>query len=91
MMKSSAILERARNLLTTDGWCQRINYLDGKRCSWGAIGASTTGSLDRVSYYLKTAAGARYISEWNDQKGRTVGQVLSAFDKAIELAKQDND
>ena len=44
--------------------------------------------VDGAIRLLKRGAGVTHLVEWNDAPERTHAEVLAAFDKAIELARQ---
>jgi len=90
------VVQKVRNLLITDGWCQGdyVNH-KGQYCLVGALEASTS------SYYLRNSFHKRVetlinlnkheenenwawdnIIEWNDDSGRTKRQVLALLKKA---------
>jgi len=87
------------------GWIQRTFQRIGLRkpgqakmcyCASGAIRKVATGSASDISPVarraldlLRTAAGTKKITAWNDAATRTQAEVVSAFDAAIELAKKD--
>lgn len=53
-----------------------------------AIGAPSLTSLTSADDPLSTPYWGRYYMYWNDAPDRTEAEVLSAFDKAIEIAKE---
>ena len=91
MLASEAIRE-ARNVLMQDGWCQGQSENDrGEKCMSGALAkvflrdhvsrAATTAATDCVR-----AATIPQFPLWNDTPGRTIHEVLDAFDRAEKLA-----
>lgn len=98
-MNAKKILVGAKKLLE-NGWCQKhLNVIDENGnmsyCSIGAIHSAANNiallrSQDRQRAYdsLRISIENYYIDNWNDHPDRTKEEVLAAFDKAIELAKQ---
>ena len=70
-------------------------------CKWCAVGAiERAGCESRYSRTDKAVALVRdavepsafpfqFLSEWNDERGRTQAEVVAAFRRAIELAKEE--
>ena len=86
-----ACLERAKKLLVNKGWKQN-GYRDweGRRCAVGAlVDSSTSSMLPRATLALIDALpdGSDCVATWNDAPGRTLGQVLALYDRAIEHAQ----
>ncbi|HEY8685960.1 MAG TPA: hypothetical protein VIO57_10180 [Chloroflexota bacterium] len=80
------IVDRMRNSLLTNGWCQR-KFEDGdRRCFLGAlydaVGYSPT--FDRVANSIVIAAfdilEGQHAQLWQDKPGRTVFEVLDLLD-----------
>lgn len=80
------------------GWvCGAGSTTDGKVCSLIAITRSADwthddllrGRGDKTLDYLRKAIGRPDIIDWNDTATRTKEEVLAAFDRAIELARND--
>ena len=73
------------------------DFYSSQACAWCAIGALDRGcheigiSAFFVSHLkLQIATGERgTIADWNDAPGRTQADVVSAFRRAIELAKEE--
>jgi hypothetical protein len=80
------------------------NYADNAEkilfCTIGAMGVANWDEVTNQSRYGINAVGAackifskannlEYIAAWNDTPGRTVEEVLIAFDKAIALSEQE--
>jgi len=86
-------IRRGIEILKRDGWSQgRYTAPDGSHCMIGAIregiyesprearGARLHQVITTVRFYLdKTSA------EWNDQKGRTVEEVLSTLEQIAQI------
>lgn len=102
-MKVSQTLRAARELIVRDGWCQGISR-GSQRCADYAIRDAVRGHrsgfevpdfqqrfTDSIGYLSVAATGKTSLSTitWNDAEGRTVEEVLAAFDGAICLAKRD--
>ncbi len=102
-MKTVDILIKAREYILS-GWRQHAYCNTGEKktcfCALGAIGMATPGlypnRLDSVHYpeetkaaqYLGRVVGLNGIASWNDEPGRTVGDIVTAFDLAIKNAKR---
>lgn len=98
MKTSVEILTEARTLVAReDGWIQN-NFqkeCSGQMCycSVGAVDKAANSnvdfsSFDRALRFLYEVTGAEVLSQWNDKPERTQAEVVAAFDKAIELAKE---
>ena len=96
---ATAILVEARELLVKGGWCQHAAFSGtGARCAIGAILSVSPKLLAleghnanigfRARDFLSKAVGNQVVGVWNDVQGRTLEEVLAAFDKAIELSKE---
>lgn len=94
------ILTQARRLVKR-GWCKGAlaRTVKGSVCSdddpeaveWCAFGAiwKASGRLpNRKALTCLQRSIRRDIGIWNDAWGRTKAQVLSAFDRAIALARR---
>lgn len=59
-------------------------------CSLGAVGVATDDitSYEACIGYLRRAIGDNPIIDWNDAPYRTHAEVMAAFDRAIQLAKE---
>jgi hypothetical protein len=78
---------------------QRVDYRDEDAVCWCSLGAIWRAVEDlcpagvrswmerEAEEVVEKAIGNEYIGDWNDADGRTKGEVLAAFDRAIELAK----
>lgn len=97
-MKTAAdVLTEARELLAKPGvWAQGIEAIaeayKGRACASAALGrglkVSEVGGLAHIkAHLLLRRVTSDRIPLWNDTPGRTLAEVLSAFDRAIELAK----
>lgn len=94
-MSTAEILVAARELIAK-GWVQgtsRKTNDDGSLCycATGAIYEAekrgTPETLD-AEYALIAAIGSLDIVAWNDAAGRTKAEVVAAFDRAVELARE---
>lgn len=97
-MTALEILTAARAKVA-QGWTQRrySTVIGGKRC-FCAVGALIEVAPDygaiehRGAVDLLTVAATGFAMNsavhWNDAPGRTRAEVLAAFDKAIDLAKE---
>ena len=87
-------LKRARAMIE-DRWCPQGGSDDkGGVCAIVALGAGV-GPENGLFEYGRHALHAAIplpltasIPEWNDTPGRTQAEVISAFDRAIELARR---
>ena len=103
LQAAATVLVEARKLIEK-GWCQGSDQLvmvelPDAFCPIGAINfiegySSRKSAVPRahtiVSARLSEAPVPQAISIWNDKPGRTKPEVLAAFDKAIEIAKEFN-
>ena len=91
-------LERARELLRRDGWCQgRFWRRDGSRCALGALSAAACVGATDHSADVRYQRGRRALNavlpedvevmSWNDEVGRTKRQVIGAFDRAVSAVR----
>jgi hypothetical protein len=76
----------ARNRLERVGWQQYFSFDSGPNCMLGHL--RQVGDprcwYDGPAYFaLRAAVGGMIVGDWNDAKGRTLEEVLAAFDKAI--------
>lgn len=103
-MKTSELLRKAADEIRRRGWHQGDYGSDYSVpescavCSYGALYAARNGNpwLTRgtaeaaIALYRATRTDAPTgVVDWNDTKGRTVEEVLDAFNRAAELAEQD--
>jgi len=91
------VLEAARARVAK-GWTQKVFARDSdgneakadgpNACRWCAEGAISfgPGALNAL-ILLECAIGGPGVVRWNDTPGRTQAEVISAFDRAIILAK----
>ena len=98
-MTSSEVLTKARATILDEGWGQGDDECIGanpaKCCVITAIGRHTqppigSKDFDDAVYAFVTANPhiKKTLQEWNDERGRTEKEVLSAFDAAIAFAKR---
>ena len=85
-MTTRETLIAARAAIVACGWAQGCyRNTRGQVCALGAIEAAT-GRMgaegEPAAAALTLAVGGR-LAAWNDAPGRTVEEVLSAFDRAI--------
>lgn len=86
-----AILQGARDMLSTRGWCQRsFRNEQGERCLAGAIGQFARDTQGEQWPWAATNAQEVVIAKlgkclikWNDTDGRTKEQVLGLLDEVI--------
>lgn len=90
-MTTVEVLRGARALLAVHGWCQE-EFLNaaGCYCAAGALNDAagstaqwSNGDSRDARDALKAALGEFSVLAWNDVPGRTVDEVLAAFDRAI--------
>lgn len=88
-MQGDVMLRRTKKLLLEQGWCQgRYQDTNGAHC---LLGAMMTISRWRPSL-ARTAAVERLVRDlpsgtlpdWNDTKGRTLGEVIALIDRTLE-------
>lgn len=71
-----------------------VTFTDPSACSFCAVGAiafacweaglpDCSGIEGQALERVRRAAGVTGVVEWNDAEGRTVEEVVAAFDKAI--------
>lgn len=96
-MTASEILRQGKANIIARGWCQgdelAIHGPSGGPCC-AATALSTSGwgdwqQVDDALEFIKDAVGVDRrvdIATWNDAPGRTVEEVLAAYDRAIEAA-----
>jgi len=95
-MKASDVLIVAKALISSPKkWCKgEFDQPGDKHCPQGAI-LTVAETLEdrepsfRARSYLMKVVGI--TTSWNDAPERTHDEVMVAFDKAIELAKRDED
>lgn len=90
-MKTSEVLRAAKKRLVERGWCQgTFEDGEGRCCSIGAINRASPpcGQWPALLSFGDVVGGSVFV--WNDAPGRTLEEVLAAFDKAIaaEEAKE---
>lgn len=89
-------LEEAMALIEK-GWCQYTYSRDGCVCAMGAIATAIGGQphmltvrgFDEAYGFVSKAIGNQLVGMWNDTKGRAQAEVIEAFRKAAELARQE--
>lgn len=96
------VLTEARSMIEkgwTQGWFaktadgERVLEKNPKAVCWCMAGAYWATAPDwsarnDAEGFLRQATGDESITNWNDTPGRTQQEVLAAYDKAIELAKE---
>jgi hypothetical protein len=86
MEKMSLQLQKARQLLVDDGWCQgQMLNNKGEHCLMDAILTIDSG----ISYPVYKVLDIDSLAAWNDHPCRTKEQVLELFDQAISLAMSE--
>lgn len=88
------LLQRARQLLVTDGWCRDAQRADdGRHCLYGAVRAAARGdghaettALGLVLDAIRKQFGGDSIPTFNDSCG-DVGPVMRVLDGAADLAE----
>lgn len=97
-MTPSEILRQGKANIIGRGWCQGDELAihgppDGPCCAATAMnvagGCDHWRQIDDAIELLKDAVGVNRrvgIATWNDAPGRTVEEVLAAYDRAIEAA-----
>jgi hypothetical protein len=97
--ETTALLTAARSVLAREGgWGQHSYRANGKCCLLGALREEAAGVFlfgrGYIAYLCLTAAlyertGRRMrLAEWNDEGGRTQGEVVALYDRAIEIAEE---
>jgi len=100
-MTPQEALLKAAEYIEDHGHCQfELQDQEGRVCARGALLAVLTGDPNRhtdsdPAYMLRVEAermvestvGAQYIITWNNQEGRTEGEVVRAFRKAAQLTE----
>lgn len=93
MARSVAVtLREAALVMQRRGWTQNANVNEaGQVCAYGALGVVITGDpekfgdhalFDQCNAALARHLGTGLVSWWNDIPGRTVDEVLAAFEAA---------
>lgn len=101
-MKSSGILQLARQRLVDTGWRQgSMGLPEGPNCAMGAVYFSDQTAEQSLplrskayNYMIDTIPMTDYgdiIAKWNDAPERTLEEVLQMFDEAISMAMSDED
>lgn len=88
LLDAQALIER--------GWCQCALANGGGVCALGAINQATTGDPYKNDFVnnsgahraLKRVIGGDSIVKWNNAPERTQAEVIEAFGKAAELARE---
>lgn len=95
------ILITARDEIVARGWKQNGHgTVNGPKCTLGAITWAATGNPDFVQHptpahldaelVIGHTVGTRLVgAEWNDDPGRTVDEVLSAFNEGIAFVDEE--
>ena len=74
------------------GWCQGEYQKNGNFCALGGIRGDGVHDNSEPDRYLTKAGGFSshlWLIEWNDAPTRTKQDVLTLYDRAIELAIAD--
>jgi hypothetical protein len=97
--KESKLVEalKAARAMIEHRWCP-IGGTDGKGgvCAIVALGAAAgewTDLYEKSRHALRAAIPlpkTKSIPEWHDTPGRTQGEVIAAFDRAIALARSND-
>jgi hypothetical protein len=84
-MEYPAIIDEAKTILTTKGWCQNaLTSTSGACCMMQALlEASDHRDIEPIVRAIITIT-IRPPTKWNDEEGRTVEQVLSLLDTVKE-------
>lgn len=104
-MKTSELLRKAADEIRRRGWTQRsygsdeVNYKNCAVCALGAIHAVIGNGDpwylglegDGARNELARVVGEKLPHRWNDAEGRTVEEVLDAFERAALKAEEDGD
>lgn len=95
VMSLLELLHAGKANIETKGWCQgneeAVFGKSGRCCAATAI-PYVGRDAERAVNLLKRANSLNPnvgIAEWNDAPGRTVEEVLAAYDKAIALAERE--
>jgi hypothetical protein len=95
-MKAKDVLVAARKLIEKpENWAKhRFGLDEGASCAMGAIHRAARElnmNTAECRFFLERAAKTfpYGLEDWNDARRRTHKQVLSAFDRAIELADKE--
>ena len=83
-MTTREVLLGAAEYLRKYGWIQwETGNHGGPRCALGALESVDIDSVyDDAEYRLLRTVGASSVVKWNDAPGRTVEEVIAAFEKA---------
>ena len=98
-MTTKEILQKARELLVTDGWCQHAYRRNDRHCTLDAIRTAINSEnpsngehcqeFDAAVRPLLNAlnyglyADSGTLANWNDKENQTQEVVIATFDKAI--------
>lgn len=92
MVNEKAIKAKAAELIRRRGWCQgELESDEGCLCILGALNTvlalvpddTYPGMMEYLKFVhglIPEGTGFRYIAQWNDEKGRTVEQVLALLE-----------
>ncbi len=95
-MTTVEVLRAAKAELQRRGWMQNPPARDDNSpcCAAQALNIYETFSNEfdsfdalQMALGIKTDGNTKWLADWNDALGRTVDEVLAAFDKAIALAE----
>lgn len=91
-MKTSEVLERAHEVIETDGWIQNKLHTNEGYCAIGAlIATNNISGTGKALQYLTDATHEYDIVHWNNNPVRTKEEVLDAFMAAAKLARNKGD
>ncbi len=87
-------LEAAKRELIEHGWTQGAYQFGDSLCVVGAIAKAKCIDNSSETFFLEGVVewerkSGCSIAAWNDDPHRTFNDVMSAFDKAILLAKEE--
>lgn len=93
---AAEVIREARNLLFERGWTQHVTEDDdGHLCLIRALNLAAGEGLGRVASIahpgadkaIASAVDDRVAFGWNDEPGRTFGEVIDILDKAEKFAE----
>lgn len=104
-MKTSELLRKAADEIRRRGWRQEdfgsyeVDHKNCPVCAWGAVNIVVNGDpwsadldtetiIDWMATKLELGAS---VPAWNDEIGRTVEEVLDAFERAAVAAEEEEE